>query len=99
MHYLSSTRKVNMKTCMLVLLCVLACASCTRPQKTLSDGQLGYAVYCEVSRTPCMRDIVLLCRDKNYTIVTERADEVRPEGAPAERAIFHNRYWMEARCD
>ena len=88
-----------MKTCLLVFLCILACASCARPLKTLSDGRLGYAVYCEVSRVPCMHDIALLCRDKSYMMISERADEVRPEGVPVDRPLFHNRYWMEVRCD
>ena len=88
-----------MKTCMLVLLCSLACVACARPLKTLSDGQLGYVVYCEVSRTPCVRDIALLCRDKRSKIISERADEVRPEGVLLDRPVFHNRYWMEVRCN
>jgi len=84
---------------MLVFFCVLACASCARPLKTLSDGQLGYVVYCEVSREPCRQDIALLCRGKGAKIISERADEVRPEGAPVDRPSFHNRYWMEVRCN
>jgi hypothetical protein len=86
-----------MKTYALVLLCALACSSCARQMTTLSDGQPGYVVYCEVTREFCMDEIIRLCRNKSYMLVSERAREVRPEGFWDRR--FNNQYWMEARCD
>ena len=97
-----------MKTYALVLVCSLICAACAKQLKTLSDGQPGYAVNCETVRERCMKEIALLCRDKNYMIVTERADEwTLPLGwidtswmdSGAVHPKFNSRYWMEVRCE
>ena len=92
-----------MKTCTLVILtCVLVCASCAKKLTTLSDGKPGYAVNCETLRTRCMDEIALLCRDQSYMMISERAQEVSlprdwiDTGAVAK---FNSRYWMEVRCD
>jgi hypothetical protein len=88
---------------MVALLCSLVCVACAKPLKTLSDGRPGYAVYCDTVRTRCMDEIALLCKDKNYMIISERAQEY-PQlstwvdtGAVSNR--FNSRYWMEVRCD
>jgi hypothetical protein len=92
-----------MKTLALALLCILACAACAKPLTTLSDGRPGYAVNCETVRQRCLDEIALVCRDKGYMIVTERAQEIRqPLGwidTGAVSAKFNSRYWMEVRCD
>ena len=86
----------------LVLLCSLACVACTRPLKTLSDGLPGYVVTCDTLRKRCLEEISLMCRDKGYTIITERAQEVRQDVDWVDRgavAKFNSRYWMEVRCE
>jgi len=92
-----------MKKLVLVLLCVLVCASCAKKLTTLSDGRPGYAVYCDTLRTRCMDEIALLCRDKSYMIISERAQEVSvPLGWIDTGGVFpkfNSRYWMEVRCD
>ena len=91
-----------MKTCALVFLCALACASCAKQLTTLSDDKPGYAVYCDTVRTRCMDEIALLCRDKSYMIVSERAQEVflPPDwiDTGGVHPKFNSRYWMEVRC-
>ena len=86
-----------MKTFSLVLLCSLVCSACSRPLTTLSDGQPGYAITCDTVRDRCIEEIVLSCRGKGYTIVSERAEEMTPPGWVDRN--FRNRYWMEARCN
>jgi hypothetical protein len=92
-----------MKAFSLVLLCSLACAACAKQLTTLSDGQPGYAVNCETVRQRCFDEIALLCRDKSYMIVTERAQEWRLPldwiDTGAVHPKFNSRYWMEVRCD
>ena len=92
-----------MKTYALVFLCALVCTSCAKQLTTLSDGKPGYAVHCETVRTRCMDEIALLCRDKSYMILSERAQEVSvPLGwidAGGVFPKFNSRYWMEVRCD
>ena len=92
-----------MKTFALILLCSFVCAACARPLTTLSDGKPGYAINCEAFRERCMRDIKLLCRDKNYMIVSERAQEIHMpfnfSDTGATHPKFNSRYWMEVRCD
>jgi hypothetical protein len=92
-----------MKTYALVLLCALACVSCAKKLTTLSDGRPGYAVHCETLRSRCMDEIALLCRDKSYMIISERAQEVAlPLGWVDTGAVlpkFNSRYWLEVRCD
>ena len=92
-----------MRTFAFVLLCSLVCAACAKQLTTLSDGRPGYAVNCETYRERCMHEIALLCRDKNYMIVTERAQEVSaPLGWIDTGGVFpkfNSRYWMEVRCD
>ena len=92
-----------MKIFSLVLFCSLVCVACSRPLRTLSDGQPGYVVTCDTVRERCIKEIVLACRGKSYAIVAERAQElilptewVDTGGNPAK---FNSRYWMEARCD
>jgi len=71
--------------------------------KTLSDGEPGYAVYCETVQQRCIDEITRLCRGKSHIIISERASEVRPPldwvdtGGPHRR--FNSQYWMEMRCD
>ena len=92
-----------MKPFVLVFLCSLACVGCAKQLTTLSDGQPGYAVHCETVQTRCFDEIALLCRDKNYTIVSERAQIWRPpldwvdSGGP--HIGFNSQFWMEVRCD
>jgi len=92
-----------MKTVVLVLLCCLGCAACAKQMTTLSDGQPGYAVYCETVRERCLDEIARLCRGQNSMIISERAQEHRPplgwidNGAVLPK--FNSRYWMEVRCD
>jgi hypothetical protein len=92
-----------MKMFALVLLCSLLCAACAKPLTTLSDGNPGYAVYCDTVRTRCIDDIERLCRGKGYMIVSERAQEsTQPLGwidSGGVSSKFNSRYWMEARCD
>ena len=89
-----------MKTFALVLLCSLVCVACAKPLTRLSDGQAGYAVYCEIFRDRCMDEIARLCRDKSYMIIAEHADEiVNPERPDWARATYRSRYWIEVRCD
>ena len=94
-----------MKIRMLVLVLVFSLASvgCAKQLTTLSDGQPGYAVYCDTARTRCMDEIAFLCKDKSYMIITERAQEVSlPIGWVDTGAVldkFNSRYWMEVRCD
>jgi len=91
-----------MKTIVLVLLWSMVCVACARPLTTLSDGRPGYAITCDTLRERCLKEIMLSCRDKSYTIISERAQETRQDtdwmdnGAVAK---FNSRYWMEARCD
>jgi len=77
--------------------------ACAKPLKTLSDGQPGYAIYCDTVRTRCIDEITRLCRGKSYMIVTERAQEIRQDidwvDTGAVNPKFNSRYWMEARCD
>ena len=90
-----------MKMFALVLLCSLVCAGCARQMTTLSDGQPGYRVTCETLRQRCLDDIALICRDKGYAIVTERADEWRLPLIWVDNGGlvgFNSRYWMEVRC-
>ena len=93
---------MNMRV-LAVLLCSLVCAGCAKPLTTLSDGQPGYAVYCDTVRTRCMDEIALLCKDKSYMIISERAREVSlPIGWVDTGAVLHkfnSRYWMEVRCE
>jgi hypothetical protein len=92
-----------MKKLVLVLVCSFVCAGCAKPLTTLSDGQPGYAVYCETFRNRCVEEIARLCRGKSHTIVTERARESNlpigwvDTGAPHPQ--FNSRYWMEVRCE
>ncbi|MCL1985809.1 MAG: hypothetical protein FWG59_05110 [Betaproteobacteria bacterium] len=93
-----------MKMLTLALLCVLGCAACAKQMTTLSDGQPGYAVYCDTYRERCLDDIARLCRGKSYMIVTERSREhIPPLGKPPDTGgvflTFNSRYWMEVRCD
>jgi hypothetical protein len=90
-----------MKTYALVLVCALACFSCAKKVVTLSDGEPGYAVYCDTVRTRCMDEIAYLCRGKSYMIVSERAQEEHvPIGWIDSGGLlkFNSRYWMEVRC-
>ena len=85
-----------------VLVCSLVCAACAKPLTTLSDGQPGYAVYCDTVRTRCMDEIARLCQGKSPMIVSERAQEValpRNWSDVGQVATFNSRYWMEVRCD
>ena len=92
-----------MKACAFVFLCSLVCMACAKPLQTLSDGQPGYAIYCDTVRTRCIDEITRLCRGKSYMIVTERANEVHQDlswvDTGAVHPKFNSRYWMEARCD
>jgi len=92
-----------MKIFMVILVCSLACAACAKPLTTLSDGMPGYAVNCDTLRERCIDEIALLCRGKSYTIVSERAQEVRLPldwiDTGAVHPQFNSRYWMEVRCD
>jgi hypothetical protein len=92
-----------MRTFALILVCSLVCASCAKPLTTLSDGQPGYAVYCDTLRTRCMDEIALLCQGKSPMIVSERAQEVSvPLGWIDTGGVFpqfNSRYWMEVRCE
>ena len=92
-----------MKRLALVLVSFFVCAGCAKQLTTLSDGRPGYAVHCETFRARCLDEIALLCRDKNYMIVSERAQEAFlprdwiDTGAVSPK--FNSRYWMEVRCD
>ena len=97
-----------MKTCVFILLCSLVCVACARPLKTLSDGKPGYVVTCDTQRERCIDEMTHVCRGKNYSIVAERANEIRQEirwdstGPYTPGWVFpsyNSRYWMEVRCD
>ena len=95
-----------MKTYVLALLCALACTSCTKQMTTLSDGQPGYVVHCEMSRARCIEDIALLCQGKNYMIISERTKEpgrTYTWPSPGQNtAGWHTsarQFLVEARCD
>jgi len=92
-----------MRKLALVLVFSFVCAGCARPLVTLSDGEPGYAVYCETFRKRCMEDIARLCRGKSYMIVKERAQEsnlpIDWVDTGASHPVFNSRYWMEVRCE
>jgi hypothetical protein len=100
---MATTRRQDMKMFARVLLCSLVCAACATPLTTLSDGKLGYAVYCETIQERCMKTIALLSQEKNYMIVSERAQESSLPldwvDTGAVHPKFNSRYWMEVRCD
>ena len=95
-----------MRLFVLTLLCALGCVACAKQMTTLSDGQPGYAVSCETFRERCIKEIALLCRDKRYELVAERAQEHHlPSwwwGTMMDPGFvfpsFNSRYWMEVRC-
>ena len=95
-----------MKIYVFALLCTLASVACTKQLTTLSDGQSGYAVHCETSRTRCIENIALLCKGKSHVIISERTKEPGQTytwPTPGQNTAGWNtsprQYWMEARCD
>ena len=89
-----------MQTFALALLCSLICMACAKPLKILSDGKPGYAISCDKVWTRCIDEITRLCRGKSFTVVTERAWEINPQGVlEGVRRGYNNLYWIEARCD
>ena len=92
-----------MKKVLLLALCAVLCAGCAKKMTTLSDGQPGYAIYCENNQERCFEDIRRTCgTGRDYATVSERAREVNlplgwiDVGAP--RPDFNSQYWMEIRC-
>jgi hypothetical protein len=92
-----------MKLFTLVLVCSLVCVACSRPLRTLSDGQPGYFLTCDTLRERCLKESALICRGKGYYIVSERAQETRQDidwtDTGAVNSKFNSRYWMEIRCE
>jgi len=97
-----------MRTPLLVLLCALLCAACARPLTTLSDGQPGYTLTCDTFRERCLDEITHMCQGNSYNIVSEKAQEIRPDMGWLGRGpytptwvhpSYNSRYWMEVRCD
>ena len=91
-----------MKAFALILVCSLACVACTRTLKTLSDGQPGYVIVCDVRWERCMDELERLCRGMRAAIISERVQEVnrRPNwiDTDAVHPKFNNTYVVEARC-
>ena len=86
---------------MCIALCCLMCAACARKESMLSDGRPGYRVTCDTLRERCVADMDMICGERGYEVVSERADEVRlPLGwiDVGSTWRFNSRYWIEMRC-